>query len=399
MIPGEIAAGLGGDPADGDIVARRCLVACVAGRWDPVALERERRLAAIAGFDWDRWLAVGRQESLLPLLHDALHAQAWVPTKVRQELHAAYVRCAVRNTVLLAELEAALGLLASAGIVPIVLKGAALAEVVYGSAALRPMVDVDLLVHPEDVGQALQTLQALGYRKATVESRPGIALAFESEVMLVKEGRREALVEVHWHLLDSPFHQRMVDLAWFWETARSMAFGAQKGLALGSEAQLVYLCAHLALHHRGQGLLWLNDVAEVIRHDEGSMDWGMILAKAQALDLVLPLQQVLPAVKGGWSAPIPDDVMLRLAALRPSAAEAQVFRWLTAAQRPVAARFWADLAGQRSWRQRAAYGWAQLFPSAAYMRARYRLRHPALVPLAYPYRWGIGLVEWLRSQR
>ena len=54
-------------------------------------------------------------------------------------------------------------------------------------------------------------------------------------------------------------------------------------------------------------------------------------------------------------------------------------------------RFLTDVATIAGWRQRLRYARTNLFPSAAYMRTRYEIRHRLLVPLYYPYRWWRGL--------
>ena len=52
---------------------------------------------------------------------------------------------------------------------------------------------------------------------------------------------------------------------------------------------------------------------------------------------------------------------------------------------------WSDLAGLGGTAARLRYLAAKLFPPAAYMRQRYHIRHAALLPLAYPYRWLLGV--------
>ena len=380
-------------------VVRRCLIACLAGRWEPASLNRGRELASDARFDWDRWLDAAREESLSPLLHSILRDRDWVPIGVGQRLRQAYLQSGARNALLMAELESVIDRLAAVNVAVIVLKGAALAETVYGNVALRPMVDLDLLVRWGDVQAALGVLNQAGYRFAALEAQVGVTLAYENELMLHKSGPLDVLLEMHWHLLDSPYYQRTIDLDWFWQTARPASFGRSQALVLGLEAQLLHLCAHLALHHGGEWLLWRHDVAEVVHAFPDRIDWDLVLAKARLFDLVLSLQKVLPAVSAEWGAPIPENVLHRLEALTPSPAEVRVFNRLTAADRPVVQRFWTDLAGQASWRTRFAYALTQLFPSPAYMQARYRLVHPWLTPLAYPYRWAIGLEEWLAGRR
>lgn len=105
------------------------------------------------------------------------------------------------------------------------------------------------------------------------------------------------------------------------------------------------------------------------------------------------------ADRGGLGRPVPLATLERLRALQPSAAEITVFRRLTSRERPVAQRFWTDLSGMGGWRARLDYAASALFPSPAYMRRRYGVRHPHLLPLYYPYRWWVGLRGLIARRR
>ncbi len=85
--------------------------------------------------------------------------------------------------------------------------------------------------------------------------------------------------------------------------------------------------------------------------------------------------------------------------MRASQAEVRVHRWLTAQQRPVAQRFWADLASMPGWRPRLHYALANLLPSATYMRQRYGFRQPWLLPLYYLYRYALGIRSLVQGRR
>jgi hypothetical protein len=71
------------------------------------------------------------------------------------------------------ELEVVLAALTEAGLLTILLKGAALAYTLYPDPALRPMSDLDLLIHPQDLKQAVQVIQSMGYRKMESTSGKG----------------------------------------------------------------------------------------------------------------------------------------------------------------------------------------------------------------------------------
>lgn len=380
-----------------DNPATRFTMHCLRSRFDPASLDAARALAA--GLDWDAWVEAARAEFLTPLLFHVVHGREIVPAAVEARLHTDYVRNVRANVLRFRELGRVLRTLADRGAQTILLKGAALAEKVYGNIGLRPMADLDLLVRREDLASTLAALEKLGYQVVGAEAQAGDAIAFENEVMLLKPGPPAMLIEVHWSLLDSPHYQRLLQMAWFWDTAVPACVEGTQARALGTEALLLHLCAHLALHHRGEGLLWQHDVAEVLHFFQNQLDWELLLAKAAAYDLVLPLQQVLLEVVDQWSAPAPPAVLERLRKLQPSAGEARVFTWLTASERPVAQRFWADLVSMPSWSQRLRYGAGNLFPAAAYMRQRYDIRHGFLLPLYYPYRWLIGLWGAMRLAR
>ena len=135
-----------------------------------------------------------------------------------------------------------LRLLAAEQIAVILLKGAALAETIYGNIAVRPMGDLDLLVRREDVAAALAALRAAGWEAVETEPRDGLTLAYEVEIALQKPGPIPVLLEIHWGLLDSPHYQHTLPIAWFWETAVPVEADGTGVLALGPEA-LCCICA------------------------------------------------------------------------------------------------------------------------------------------------------------
>lgn len=338
---------------------------------------------------------------MAPLLYAALRSQSWAPPLLLAQLHDAYVGTGSRNTLLLAELASVLAALAAAGIPALPLKGAALAEPVYGNVALRPMSDLDLLLPRQQFAAAVALLAGLNFMPAYTEAWAGVNLAYENEILLTKSSIFNIDLDVHWSLVDSPYYQERLPMTWFWQTAQAVQFGAVAAQILGPEAQMLHLCSHLALHHGRQTqpvLLWQHDAAALLHAADGRLDWPALLAKAEALELVLPLQQVIEQLLAIWPLPVPAAAVTQLRRLRPSPAEVRAFRRLTSHHRPVLRRFWDDLSAIPGWRRRFHYALLQLFPSPTYMRQRYALPHPWLLPVAYPYRWALGLWHWLRSQ-
>jgi hypothetical protein len=404
---------------------------CLRGRRQPECRTAACGLAHSGDIDWDGVQTLAKDEGLEPLLLSVLGGQGVLPAAVEARWRQVTFRYAGRNTLIAQELADVLQQLGGAGAPAIVLKGAALAVTVYEEPSLRPMTDLDLLLRRDDVPRALQALQAAGYETPVPELGLDGALEYANELVLHRPGGLEIPVELHWGLFDSPFYDRRELEAWLWETAVPGAMVPGRGEALpttlersnvetlerwgtspqrarilGPEAQILHLCGHRALHHAGQGLLWLNDIAEIVAHYGDRIDWGMLARQAETFDLVLPLREALPRVAEGWGAAIPAATRARLQAAPVSPGEARAFRWMTEPDGGVALEVWSDLAGLSGPAGRARYLVKKLFPSPAYMRQRYSVEHAALLPLYYPYRWWLGLrsararaVGVVRSQR
>jgi hypothetical protein len=378
-------------PGAHEAILTGLILAGLRCRLDDAALAECGERAAGGDVDWAALLGRAEAEQVGPLLHQAWHGARWLPPEAAGSLHRAYMQTGARNALVLRDLGRALDCLGRAGVPVLVLKGAALAEPVYRNPALRPMADIDLLVAPPDAQRALSALAETGRRPEREELAPGMRLRFDNEVALVAGDPLVTPIEIHWSLLDAPFYQARLDQGWLWSTAAQATLAGRAAQVLGPEAELMYLCAHVALHHGGHGLLWHHDVAERVHCAGAGLDWPLLLARAAAADLLLPLQTVLARVARDWGTCPPAAAWAQLLAMRPSAAETRVFARRRAAGRAVAARFADDVAELPTWRQRLAFATRNLLPGPAYMRARYGVRHPLALALAYPYRWGLGL--------
>lgn len=363
----------------------RFLRACLRLRLDPAGRAAVHAAARDLADGWEIVAAAIAAERLGPLLHKTVGEI--VAPAVAEQLKQSYHVTALRNLLLLRELGVCLRELTAAAVPVIVLKGAALIETVYGNVALRPMGDVDLLVQRRDLPTTRHTLEALGYEARRVETHPGVLTEYENEVAFCKPGKLDTWVDVHWGLFDSPYYQDRIAMDWFWETARPASIAGVPALVLGREALLIHLCGHLALHHMNTGLLWWYDVAEVLEGYRAELDWPALLARTQEYGLLPPVRTVLSRAADEWGAPIPADVLHALSTMSESTVEQRIFAERTTEQRSPRQRFWSDLTTMSDWRQRLRFARTNLFPSPAYMRRRYAIAHPLLVPFYYPYRW------------
>ena len=130
---------------------------------DAAAQQRLRKACAGVS-DWSGFTASAEIHGLAPLLYE--HARAHelpLPTPVRRELQALVLRHEHANRVRLGVLREILQTLASREIPAIVLKGGALAYVLYPRPGLRPMRDLDILIGHDRAEDGQQALRELGF--------------------------------------------------------------------------------------------------------------------------------------------------------------------------------------------------------------------------------------------
>jgi hypothetical protein len=380
-VPNSISPNLGG--------VEQFLRLCLQLRRNPAALAAAE--AQAPRLDWNAVGQAAAEERVRPLLHQALAGHSIVPAALRTNWRQNYLDNARANLRALHELGKVLRGLHERGIEALVLKGAALVPAMYGNIALRPLRDLDLLVRPEGLEPALECLKELGYQRTGLERQPGSLTDFESQAQLVKPGALGTVVEVHWSLFDSPHYQNRLALEWFWQATEMVEISGTAARVPAHGSHFLYLAGHLWLHHQGAGLLWWNDLAELVTQAPDRFDWNQVMDWAAESELVLPLQRTMAGLAADWAAPGPEGVMDRLRALKPGPAERRVFEAMTAEARPVGERLWVDLLTTPNWRKRLRFAWSNLLPSAKYMRVRYNIRHGLLTPLYYPYRWLLGI--------
>lgn len=354
-------------------------------------------LVSESTIDWVQVWHIVEKERVAPLLYHPARDASHIPAWWRERCRAAYHETGILNTLRLEELKTLLAGFRAAGLEVIVLKGAALIELVYGNPAVRPMVDLDLLVRRQDVEPAMSFLNSRHYRSSTNEVAPGSMLAYDNEVHFQKQGPAGWQIELHWNLFDSPYYQRHLSESEWWRTADEVSFDGELARSLSPEWMLIHLCGHLAFHHRGQGLLWWNDLAELIRKRGDRLDWEYVLAQAKRANIILPLQRIIPALSHTWRAPVPPDVIGRLQVIVPDAVEIELNQAFTGDHWSPGSRLLVDVKGMGSPRERAWFLLHNIFPSVAYMDARYGIGHPLTRPFYYVYRWYLGVSGIVRD--
>ena len=139
-------------------------VLVLASRLDLAPAEAAELAALVAaGLDWDRLLEDGRIFGIRPLLHRHL-AGLPVPAPVRKALATAYHLQSMKSLQMFGALGRAQAALAEAGLPAKLLQGAHLVPWLYQDIGLRPMGDLDLLIHPGHRAAVTEVLGRLGFQ-------------------------------------------------------------------------------------------------------------------------------------------------------------------------------------------------------------------------------------------
>lgn len=268
------------------------LLLCARVEPGPEARQQAERLMRSGSVDWDAFLRRASEHGLAPLLRQTIQRHFppdAVPQAVRHALEGQYFANSRRNLLLSAELRAILASLSAEGVWAIPYKGVALAESVYGNAALRYCSDLDLLADIEDIPRVESILTARGYKDATRDY-------FDYHSWMVRE-KDGLLVEVHWAALAGSFHLPILDE---WVATAD----PQRGLA--PEANLLCLCAH-GTKHLWERLGWVCDVAELIRR-EPSLNWAEARRQARSVKLEKTLLAGVLLARELLDAPLPPEI-------------------------------------------------------------------------------------------
>jgi hypothetical protein len=214
--------------------------------------------------------------------------------------------------------------LAASGIEAMPIKGVLLAERCYGELALRPITDIDLLVRRQDVPAIGRVMTELGYQVVHGEDDP---LGFYGRVYhAVAYSGHGAFVELHWELTSEwraylP-RLRAEDL---WRRALRVPFAGYPVPVLAAADELRYLCYHYAAQHQSARLIWLVDIAELVRALPADWSWPAFVDQTIALGLATPVAVSLERAQSMFQVSLPGDV---LAALRRAAAmPREVIAW------------------------------------------------------------------------
>jgi len=188
------------------------------------------------------------------------------------------------------------------------LKGAVLAERLYGDPLLRPSLDIDLLIRPEDLAAAAHALGGAGFTGDT-ELAASYLLAHAHHLHFSRAGAPS--IELHFRAYAG--FGVVIPAAALLERAREHRFEARAAVLVPSpEDEFIYLAVHAAGHSFVR-LLWLFDLKMLLRrHPE--LNWEAVAARSESLGVASAVGYALRLL-GEWlrveAGPIPAALARR----------------------------------------------------------------------------------------
>jgi len=391
----------------------RLLLCCARSRFDDEAKAGARELVG-EGIDWERLLDLAVKHGLLPLLHARLRdlENEQIPEAVLARAESVYYVNLRRNVLLQHELGQIVRSLHEEDVEVIVLKGGALAWTVYASPALRPMVDLDLLVRPEQMERVGMVVEALGFRRSG--SLPAHMVPFQErfgggvEWIRERNGKMTRL-DVHHDLVGVDWCRRAfsIEAGALWEAAPPLDLGGMLARQLSAVDALIHLCLHPALHH-GYAFPFIGyvDIDHLICQAGSDLFWTRLLERVRRFRVKTTVYWGLTAAHDLLATPVPAEVLAelapqgvrlhllrRLAPLNEEVVLPGAGRQLTGVRQVLLYVVLVDRL-QDAWRML----WSILFPDLEWLAVRYALEgkgQARLYRLVHPFRVARAFVRGL----
>lgn len=274
-----------------------------------------------------------------------------------------------------------------AGVPLLVLKGAALAAILYPEPGLRPFGDVDLMIHRADL-PAAQAIFSSGGFEMLGERHERFSEKYLKSVNYAVPGAPGPSIDLHWHLFAPMYYRRRIAMDFFWQNPVQFALGTGEAFALAPLQQLVHLTAHAGLHHTRVPLVWLYDMTRWVHRFRTDIDWDEFVRVVQRLELASAVARNLRSAVEWWDAAVPPKVITRLEQTRSGAGARLVYAIYSSPQG--GARGVVDMLYQERLVNKVGYATGLLLPSPEYMASRHPSRsHVGLAVLYVQRVWRI----------
>jgi hypothetical protein len=261
--------------------------------------------------DWQSLIRLADFHGAIPLLYQNLSRQGdLVPGAILESLRQRYQSNVYQSLLLARELIRILDCAESLGIELVAYKGIVLAQNYYGEMAMRQAGDLDLFVRKQDLAAMKNAVFDLGYtpgnpvpetfEQAYIDS--GYEYTFDRSTENGSAGKN--LLELQW-ALQPRYYAVDYDMNALFARARSTRIVERDVKIPSPEDLLLVLSVHAAKHLWGR-LIWLADIARLLKRE--SINWDFVLSLARATGSLRILQITMLLAGRFFEIPIPAPI-------------------------------------------------------------------------------------------
>jgi hypothetical protein len=242
---------------------------------------------------WEAVLRLADDHGTSSLLYQSLSRLGdAVPSPVVAALRQRYETNVHKSLFLARELIRILDCLDALGIEVVPYKGVVMSEVYYGDMALRQSGDMDLFVRKQDVVRIKSAVRDLGYT-------PRVPIPEDAEAAYIASGYEwtfdspagKNLLELQW-ALQPRFYAVDFDMDGLFERAVGVNVAGRSVKTPSAEDLLLVLAIHAAKHVWGR-VIWLCDIAQILKRDDLSWDWVQSRAREVGVERILHVTLLL----------------------------------------------------------------------------------------------------------
>ena len=250
--------------------------------------------------DWAVLYEVAKRHSLTPLLHARLEPiLERVPTTTREALREDRTQNAAHAMFLEFELTQIVDSFRAEDIPLIVFKGIPLARQLFDDPGLRPMVDIDVLVHTKDVTASLDLVSQIGWQA------PNTPQPFQIKACELKKEVFGALIYLELHWTNQRKGEYDLPEARLWQETTETS----EGTVFTPEMALFTLVLHAA-RHSFRPYRQLVDIAHAVAQWNDTLNWHRVVDLANEARALPMLATVLALVQRELNTPTPKHDLL-----------------------------------------------------------------------------------------
>jgi len=262
---------------------------------------------------WESVIYIANNHLVTPGLWSGLknkNLEDLLDDETRRYLYELHAMNRNRNSHLRRQLLEAVGTLNAAGITPLLLKGSGqLVQPIHNDPGSRIMSDLDILIPPEQLHNALNALASKGYRETEVSYDPE---KLHHWAPLMRPGDY-GTIELHRQVLNR-FVVQVISTEKIWQAAESKTKdGVRFFLPSATHSILICMLHSREFNHaddpRQFNLRSLHDLAAITKHHSAEIDWQMILRQMKDHGLGFEAEAQLLAAQRMLGMPLPNAIL------------------------------------------------------------------------------------------